>query len=166
MERSEKTSMPATKDDISIGHPFPHIVKGILPTFQQRPTRMYFLAGILALLILGLNFYISVFIPNQQLRTNLSDVIVPIADVFACLPLFLATRLSFMRMKRLGIDEKTASARRSRPRGIRARAGSRDPPRAARPQGVLAVRGSSERLPVRVAVKAVRRAHRSGRGPG
>ena len=69
--------------------------------FQRHPVNFLYLAGFLALLLLGISLGVTLLVHSQELRASLSDTISPIVDLLATAALFAAAKNSAPRSKRL-----------------------------------------------------------------
>jgi PAS domain S-box-containing protein len=70
---------------------------------MKKPIKFLYLAGLLALLLMGINLGVILLVRSQEMRTSLSDTISPIVDLLASLALFAAAKVSARRSKRLAM---------------------------------------------------------------
>jgi len=76
---------------------------GVREAFRRHPINFFYVACFLALLFLGINLGILLWISDPQLRIILSDVISPVVDLLASVALFIAAKYLAVHSKRLAL---------------------------------------------------------------
>ena len=78
-------------------------IQVVREVFRHQSINFLYLAGLLAILILGINLGIILLVHSQDLRASISDTISPIVDLLATVALFTAAKYSSSRSKRIAM---------------------------------------------------------------
>lgn len=70
---------------------------------RRRPANLFFAAGLLAIMILGIELGVFLLMKNQSLRTSFADGISPLVDLLASIALFIAAKKTTTLSKRLAM---------------------------------------------------------------
>ena len=103
MRRSGKTAKPSTDKQSKSQTDSAVKTTGVREAFQRRPINFLYAALIMAIIIVGIDLGVILFVSDPQIRSVISDAISPILDLSACIALFIAAKYSAVRSRQLAI---------------------------------------------------------------
>jgi len=103
MSRLGKTAKPSSDEQSKSQSDSAVKSGGVREDVQRRPINSLYAAFILAIIIVGIDLGVILFVSDPQIRSVISDVISPVLDLLACIALFIAAKYSAVRSRQLAI---------------------------------------------------------------